>query len=528
MPKYQKRFRVALSFPGEKREFILQVAEILSSLFGREGILYDDYFTAELARPDLDLYLSALYREHSELVVPFFSTGYEIKKWCKLEWRQMRDILFNLEGHQIMPFRFDDTTVSGTLSIDGYVQVGNRTPQEIAKLICERLDSPSREEHFSNENAFRMTTPHAVDVQPLHIAEDRFLQLLLSKFTLTRHDGILGPSFELFVEFDDNTSAIWDQNGKRYLREILTEDKRERFQKSLDEFFAGRGVNPYEVDDPEFFFRYASGGTLVMVEFEGGQHPNQYYCFFYRDVHPIGWNIANGGTDTRSELLNPQETIDRELREELIIADFVNRERYVFSADEEKPFDHPTHAAARRLWKRKFPDRDLNALKAVPVNISPQVGPDSLRVKMGGYDKEFRRDGFYLNVNGKDFGIEFDCVATIHGLPRHITLLDGEIDGGRLVNRPLGLFEVERFDERLRLGEEMYVPDFFYFGDKRYDVGSEITKVLETFIHHVRPIRKPKEIQEVEEAIKANGHLGLCPVTKKIANRTLRAKARSS
>jgi hypothetical protein len=93
-----KRFRVALSFPGEKRDFICQVADLVATAIGRERVLYDDYLTAELARPDLDVYLGQLYREQSELLVPFYCADYERKKWCKLEWRQMRDILFNIEG----------------------------------------------------------------------------------------------------------------------------------------------------------------------------------------------------------------------------------------------------------------------------------------------------------------------------------------------------------------------------------------------------------------------------------------------
>ena len=148
--------------------------------------------------------------------------------------------------------------------------------------------------------------------------------------------GAVGPSFHLHVEFDDKTPAIWDQNGKRYLREILPRVKRDEVQANPDEFFAGNGGSSYEfgqpkVDPPEFLFRYASGGTLVLVEFEGDQRPNLYYCLFYRDIHPIGWNIANGGTDTRAELLNPHDTIHRELREELIICRFCKKRALRFS-----------------------------------------------------------------------------------------------------------------------------------------------------------------------------------------------------
>lgn len=134
-----KRFRVALSFPGEKRAFIAQVANVLAEGLGRERVLFDDYLTAELARPNLDVYLGRLYHDDSELLVPFYCAEYEKKKWCGLEWRQMRNILLEQKDDRIMPFRFDDTPIAGVLPIDGYVSIGSRTPGEVAGLILERL-----------------------------------------------------------------------------------------------------------------------------------------------------------------------------------------------------------------------------------------------------------------------------------------------------------------------------------------------------------------------------------------------------
>jgi tetratricopeptide (TPR) repeat protein len=122
---------------------VSKVADQLSQQLGRERVFYDEYSTAELARPELDLYLGNIYRNESDLIVPFFCAEYERKKWCKLEWRQMRDILFNLEGDRIMPFRFDDTPVDGVLSIDGYVAVEELSPEEVAELILQRLGAPT-------------------------------------------------------------------------------------------------------------------------------------------------------------------------------------------------------------------------------------------------------------------------------------------------------------------------------------------------------------------------------------------------
>ena len=50
-----KRFRIAFSFAGEKRDFVAEVAAILAERFGEDKILYDKYHEAEFARRDLGL-----------------------------------------------------------------------------------------------------------------------------------------------------------------------------------------------------------------------------------------------------------------------------------------------------------------------------------------------------------------------------------------------------------------------------------------------------------------------------------------
>ena len=42
-----KRFRIAFSFAGEKRNFVAQVAGILAKRFGEDHVLYDKYHEAE-------------------------------------------------------------------------------------------------------------------------------------------------------------------------------------------------------------------------------------------------------------------------------------------------------------------------------------------------------------------------------------------------------------------------------------------------------------------------------------------------
>jgi len=135
----QKRFDVALSFPGEHRLLISGIADCLAENFARERILYDRWYEHELARPNLDVYLQRLYHEESKLIVVFLCAAYESKEWCGLEWRAIRDLIKRRKADEIMFVRLDNAPVEGTFSIDGYLDAQNRAPAEIAASIAKRF-----------------------------------------------------------------------------------------------------------------------------------------------------------------------------------------------------------------------------------------------------------------------------------------------------------------------------------------------------------------------------------------------------
>jgi hypothetical protein len=139
-----RRFLVALSFPGEKRTFVEQVATCLCNDFARDRIFYDKFYEEELARPNLDIYLQNIYRKESDLVVPFFCAEYEKKRWCGVEWRAIRSsIMERREDDALMAMRFDDTEIEGFLPTDGYLDVGEKSPKEISSLIVQRVNRRS-------------------------------------------------------------------------------------------------------------------------------------------------------------------------------------------------------------------------------------------------------------------------------------------------------------------------------------------------------------------------------------------------
>ncbi|HEY8095061.1 MAG TPA: TIR domain-containing protein [Methylobacter sp.] len=135
----KKRFQVALSFPGEQRTYVEEVAQLLANALGQDAVFYDEWHKAELARPNLSSYLQAIYHQDSQLIVPFLCADYQQKPWCGLELRPIQDLIKNRQYHDIMPLRFDDAVVEGFFSIDGYIDLRKHSPEETADLILKRL-----------------------------------------------------------------------------------------------------------------------------------------------------------------------------------------------------------------------------------------------------------------------------------------------------------------------------------------------------------------------------------------------------
>jgi len=135
----QKRFLVSFSFAGEKRNYVKQVAESLRLSISKDKIFYDNYYASELARPNLDTYLCNIYKDDSELLVIFLNEDYTKKEWCGLEWRVVREIIKKKNDGDIMLIRFDSAEIDGLLSIDGFLDINNMLPAEVAELILERL-----------------------------------------------------------------------------------------------------------------------------------------------------------------------------------------------------------------------------------------------------------------------------------------------------------------------------------------------------------------------------------------------------
>lgn len=135
----QHIFDVSLSFPGEARGLVEQLARELEARMGPNAYFYDNNYVSQLARPSLDTLLQDIYRNRSRLIVVFLGEDYQRKDWCGVEFRAIREIIMARDDRRVMFVRVDDGAVDGVFRSDGYVDARHFTPAQIAQFIAERL-----------------------------------------------------------------------------------------------------------------------------------------------------------------------------------------------------------------------------------------------------------------------------------------------------------------------------------------------------------------------------------------------------
>lgn len=133
------RFDVALSFPGEQRELVNQIAERLELLLGANTVFYDAFFPGELAQPDLDTLLRRIYGERAEVVVVVACADYQRKTWCGLEFRAIKQLIYEREHRKVMIIRTDDGAVDGVFPTDGYLDAAKFDVGDLAAMIARRV-----------------------------------------------------------------------------------------------------------------------------------------------------------------------------------------------------------------------------------------------------------------------------------------------------------------------------------------------------------------------------------------------------
>src|SRR5260370_11596504 len=138
-------FELALSFAGEDRTYVDQVANLL-----RESgvkVFYDIFEEANLWGKNLYDYLSDIYENKALYTIMFISEHYARKLWTNHERQAMQARAFQEHQEYILPPRFDDTPIPGVLPTVGYISLIGRSPQDFVKIVHKKLVTSGRTIH---------------------------------------------------------------------------------------------------------------------------------------------------------------------------------------------------------------------------------------------------------------------------------------------------------------------------------------------------------------------------------------------
>jgi hypothetical protein len=136
-PERTYEFDVALSYAGEDRSYVYEVANHLRSNGVR--VFYDEFYTAALWGQDLYVYLDNVYREQARFTVAFISQSYVSKPWPSHERQSAQARALNELGPYFLPVRFDDSVLPGLRPTVAYIDASRVTADQLGRLIIDKL-----------------------------------------------------------------------------------------------------------------------------------------------------------------------------------------------------------------------------------------------------------------------------------------------------------------------------------------------------------------------------------------------------
>ena len=139
-------YDVGLSFAGERREYVSQVANQLK--FHGIRVFFDDYEQEALWGKDLYAYLSEIYHHMCRFCVIFVSKDYAAKVWPTRELQSAQARALEEKQEYILPARFDDTRIPGLLDTVHYIDLRQTSPSDLSDLIVKKLGKDVRRNYL--------------------------------------------------------------------------------------------------------------------------------------------------------------------------------------------------------------------------------------------------------------------------------------------------------------------------------------------------------------------------------------------
>lgn len=153
MKKVSPEFDVALSFAGEDRKYVEEVASVLRQMGFR--VFYDKYEAISLWGKDLYAHLGQIYLNRARYTVIFISKHYKKKLWTNHERESAQARAFQEHKEYILPARFDNTQIPGILPTTGYINLNKTSSEKLAEMIKQKI-GPVERPSFFPENPDRL------------------------------------------------------------------------------------------------------------------------------------------------------------------------------------------------------------------------------------------------------------------------------------------------------------------------------------------------------------------------------------
>lgn len=130
-------YQVALSFAGEQRQYVEEVARILQAR--GVSVFYDGFERLDLwGKNGAEAFYEA-FSQRAAYVVMFISKAYVSKPWPRHERRAAFDRMIQEHREYVLPLRFDDTPVPGLPDSTIYERAEEHTPAQLAAFIAQKL-----------------------------------------------------------------------------------------------------------------------------------------------------------------------------------------------------------------------------------------------------------------------------------------------------------------------------------------------------------------------------------------------------
>ena len=151
------KYQVALSFAGEQRGYVEDVARHLVSR--GIAVFYDGFETVPLWGRDGAEAFHEAFADQSARVVMFVSKSYIEKAWPRHERRSTLSRMVQEEREYVLPVRFDDTPVPGLPDDVLFLRADEYTAAALSTAIAEKLGVERFRGKASDLPPPRMTSP---------------------------------------------------------------------------------------------------------------------------------------------------------------------------------------------------------------------------------------------------------------------------------------------------------------------------------------------------------------------------------